>query len=58
MLRIKFKYRDQLSNWQWREQSCVMPSVKDAINIYGLGVDCDYEITSVEEIDEQEPRRI
>lgn len=49
MLKIKFKYRDQLSNWQWREQECVMSSVDQCIEIYGLGKDCDYEIISVEQ---------
>ena len=50
MKRITFKYADAMSNWQWRTQSCVVSSVQECINIYGLGVDCDYEILSVEEI--------
>jgi hypothetical protein len=51
MLRIKFKYRDQMSNWEWRQQECIVSSVERCIEIYGLGIDCDYEIISVEEID-------
>lgn len=47
MLKITFRYKDALSNWEWREQSCVMPSVEEAKKIYGLGIDCDYEILSV-----------
>ena len=27
MYKIKFKYRDKLSNWEWREQSCTVSSV-------------------------------
>ena len=50
MVKIKFKYRDALSNWEWREQECTMSSVLECIKIYGLGVDCDYEIISVEEV--------
>lgn len=50
MLRIKFKYADAMSNWQWREQQCVVSSVAECKRIYGLGIDCDYEIISVEEI--------
>jgi len=53
MKRITFKYRDAMSNYEWREQTCVMPSVEYAIEFYGLGVDCDYEITSVEEENER-----
>lgn len=49
MLRIKFKYRDQMSNWEWREQECSVSSVERCKEIYGLGIDCDYEIISVEE---------
>ena len=49
MLKIKFRYRDEMSNWEWREQSCVMSSVAECKMVYGLGVDCDYEIVSVEE---------
>jgi hypothetical protein len=49
MLKIKFRYADAMSNWQWRTQSCVMRSVAECIKVYGLGIDCDYEILSVEE---------
>lgn len=47
MLEITFRYRDELSHWEWREQSCVVSSVAECIRIYGLGVDCEYEILSV-----------
>ena len=50
MLKIKFRYRDVMSNWRWRKQECVVPSVEECIRIYGLGWDCDYEIISVKEI--------
>ena len=48
MLKIKFRYKDKYSNWEWREQMCIVPSVEECIKIYGLGVDCEYEILSVE----------
>lgn len=50
MLRIKFRFRDDYSNWEWRNQECTMSSVNECIKVYGLGNDCDYEILSVEEI--------
>lgn len=50
MLLIKFKYRDQMSNWEWREQECCCSSVKECKELYGLSIDCDYEILSVEEV--------
>ena len=50
MIRITFKYADALSNWQWREQTCIVESVEECIRIYNLGIDCDYEIISVEEV--------
>lgn len=49
MLHIKFKYADKYSNWEWREQSCCVPSVEECIRIYNLGIDCDYEILEVRE---------
>ena len=50
MVKIKFKYRDYYSNGKWNEQSCIVSSLKKCINLYGLGVDCDYEIISIEEV--------
>lgn len=50
MLRIKFRYADAYSNWEWRNQECTVSSVAECKRIYGLGIDCDYEIISVEEI--------
>ena len=51
MYRITFRYRDELSRGAWREQSCVMRSVDECREFYGLGVDCEYEIVSVEPAD-------
>lgn len=50
MFEIKFRYRDAMSKWEWREQSCIMSSVRECKKFYGLGVDCEYEIISVREI--------
>lgn len=50
MLHIKFRYRDSLSGWEWREQECTVDTVERCKEFYGLGVDCDYEIISVEEV--------
>lgn len=50
MLHIKFKYRDAASKWEWREQECVTESVKKCIEWYGLGIDCEYVIISIEKI--------
>lgn len=50
MLLIKFKYRDGYTNGEWREQECVVDSVKKCKEIYGLGIDCEYAILSIKEI--------
>ena len=51
MLKIKFQYRDSMSNWQWRQQSCTVSSLDQCKKIYGLDEsDVDYEIISVEEV--------
>lgn len=51
MLRIKFEYKDDMSRGEWRQQECVARSLKECKEWYGLGVDCDYRIISVEEVD-------
>ena len=51
MFRIEFKYADDMSNWEWRFQECIVSSVEACIKIYGLGKNCEYEILSVEKID-------
>lgn len=50
MVKITFEYRDTLSNWEWRTQTCTVSSVEECIRIYGLGIDCDYRIVKVEEL--------
>jgi hypothetical protein len=50
MLKIKFKYRDEMSYPEWREQECICSSLKECKEWYGLGVDCEYSIISIEEV--------
>lgn len=50
MVKVKFKYRDDYTHGEWREQECQVSSLEECIRIYGLGEDCEYEIISVEEI--------
>lgn len=50
MKKITFKYADAMSNWKWRTQSCIVEGVQECIKIYSLGVDCEYEIISVEDV--------
>ena len=50
MLKIKFEYCDEMSNGEWREQECIVRSVEECKRIYGLGIDCDYRIISVEKL--------
>ena len=52
MLHITFRYADAMSNWEWRTQSCTVSSVAECIRIYGLGIDCEYEIIEVREVEE------
>ena len=50
MLRIVFEYRDKYSYPKWNQQECTVHSVEECNRIYGLGVDCEYRIISVEKI--------
>ena len=50
MLHIVFEYCDAMSCGEWRRQECVCSSVAECKKWYGLGVDCDYRIISVEPV--------
>ena len=50
MIRVKFEYKDAMSNWEWKRQECVVSSLEECKKIYGLGIDCDYRILSVEKL--------
>ena len=50
MLQIEFEYCDQYTNGKWNKQSCVVSSVAECKEIYGLGIDCDYRILSIKEV--------
>lgn len=50
MLNIKFKYKDAFTQGQWRTQECVVSSIDECMKIYGLGVECEFEIISIEEV--------
>ena len=54
MLRITFEYRDQYTNGGWSKQSCTMPSIAECIKFYGLGVDCEYRILDVQEVNKND----
>ena len=50
MLKIKFQYRDDCSYRNWNEQECIVSSLRECKELYGLGIDCEYKIRSIEEI--------
>ena len=50
MVRVVFEYKDAMSKGEWRQQECVARSIREVIEWYGLGYDCDYRIVSIEEI--------
>lgn len=53
MIKIKFMYKDEMSHGEWRHQECVCSSVKECIEMYGLGADPSifvWKILSVDSI--------
>lgn len=50
MVRVVFEYKDKYTDGRWSRQECTVESVEKCIEFYGLGVDCDYRIVSVEEV--------
>lgn len=53
MVKITFKYKDAYTNGDWNTQSCVVENVQQAKDFYGLGVDCEYRIISVEDLEKE-----
>ena len=54
MVRVVFEYMDRYTNGEWNRQKCIVESVEECKEIYGLGIDCDYRIISVEEVQNME----
>ena len=51
MKRITFEYKDQYTHGKWKTQWCITTSIEKCKEIYGLGIDCEYRILKVEDID-------
>lgn len=47
---IKFRFKDKYTNGEWQEQECYVSSIKECKELYGLGIDCEYQILEVKEI--------
>ena len=50
MVKVVFEYMDRYTNGEWNRQRCIVEGVEECKEIYGLGIDCDYRIISVEEV--------
>ena len=50
MLHITFEYCDEMSHGEWRRQECVVRSVEECKRLYGLGIDCEYHILTIEKV--------
>lgn len=50
MFHIIFEYRDAWSHDEWKTQECVVSSLAECIKIYGLGIDCEYNILKIESV--------
>lgn len=49
MLHIRFRYKDEYSNGNWNEQECIVRSLKECKELYGLDY-CEYEIIEIKEV--------
>lgn len=54
LVEVMFKYKDKYTDGRWNSQKCVVESVDKCIELYGLGVDCEYKIISVKEVSKNE----
>lgn len=53
MKHIVFEYKDEYSKGKWNRQECIVSSLQECIKIYGLGIDCEYRILSVTNVNEK-----
>lgn len=51
-VKVTFEYRDRFTkpDGSWSRQSGIFRSVRECIDWYGLGKDCEYRILTVEEV--------
>ena len=54
MVKVVFEYMDRYTYGEWNRQRCVVESVDNCGGSIGLGIDCDYRIISVEEVQNME----
>lgn len=47
MVEVTFDYRDEYTRGEWKQRSCVVRTVEECIEWYGLGRDCEYRIVKV-----------
>lgn len=47
---IKFRFKDKYTNGEWQKQECYVSNIKECKELYGLGIDCEYQILEVKEI--------
>jgi len=50
MKHIVFKYKDKYTRGEWSTQECWVGSLKECVELYGLGEDCEYEIIKIEDV--------
>lgn len=52
MVKVTFEYRDRFTkpDGSWSRQTGVFQSVRECIEWYGLGKDCEYRIIKVKEV--------
>ena len=42
MVKVVFEYMDRYTNGEWNRQRCIVESVEECKEIYGVRIDCDY----------------
>ena len=50
MVQVIFEFKDEYTLGQWRKQSCIVESIDECIEMYGLGRDCEYRIIDIQEV--------
>lgn len=54
MVQVIFEYKDEYTYGNWIRQNCIVESLDECIEMYGLGRDCEYRIVDIQEVGKNE----
>ena len=51
MVQVIFEFKDEYTHGNWQRQSCIVENLKECIDNYGLGTECEYRIIDIKNVE-------